>query len=188
MTTNFPSSIDNFTNPTTSDTLASVSHSAQHADINDAMEAVQAKVGVNGSAVTGSLDYKLANIGTWQDWTPTISQPGSIAKTISNARYTQINNLIVAYSQMSVTGTGTTANPVTISLPLPSLKTTQNVGNGGIFDSSTNTMYHFWMYPNSTTTVWLVGDWAGNGVWGTNPSIGLGNGDSFYFFMTYEAA
>jgi len=41
MTTNFPSSIDNFTNPTTSDTLASVSHSAQHADVNDAVEAIE---------------------------------------------------------------------------------------------------------------------------------------------------
>ena len=127
-------------------------------------------------------------IGAWQDWTPTISQPGLIAKTITNARYTKINNLVIAYSQMSVTGTGTAGNAVTISLPLPSLKTSQNVGNGGIYDSTTSTMYHYWMYPNSTTTVYLVGDWAGNGVWGTQPSRGLGSGDQLYFFMTYEAA
>jgi len=41
VTTNFPSSIDNFTNPTTSDTMASPSHSAQHADVNDAVEAIE---------------------------------------------------------------------------------------------------------------------------------------------------
>jgi len=63
MTTNFPSSIDNFTNPTSSSTMASPSHSAQHADVNDAVEALQAKVGVDGSAVTSSLDYKVANQG-----------------------------------------------------------------------------------------------------------------------------
>lgn len=57
MTTNFPSSIDAFTNPTSADTLDNPPHDQQHADINDAMEAVQAKVGVDGSAVTSSLDF-----------------------------------------------------------------------------------------------------------------------------------
>lgn len=41
MATNFPSSIDNFTNPTSSSTMASPSHSAQHADVNDAVEAIE---------------------------------------------------------------------------------------------------------------------------------------------------
>ena len=41
MTTNFPSSIDNFTNPTSSSSMASPSHSAQHADVNDAVEAIE---------------------------------------------------------------------------------------------------------------------------------------------------
>lgn len=59
MTTNFPSSIDAFTNPTSADTLDNPPHDQQHADINDAMEAVQAKIGVDGSAVTSSLDYKV---------------------------------------------------------------------------------------------------------------------------------
>jgi len=39
--TNFPSSADSFTNPTTSDTLASVPHASQHADVNDAVEAIE---------------------------------------------------------------------------------------------------------------------------------------------------
>lgn len=61
MATSFPSSLDSFTNPSASDALDSVSvpHAAQHANINDAMEAVQAKLGVDGSAVTSSLDYQV---------------------------------------------------------------------------------------------------------------------------------
>jgi hypothetical protein len=58
--TNFPSSLDALTNPTGSDTLASPDHAGQHADSNDAIEALQAKVGVDSSAVTSSLDYKVA--------------------------------------------------------------------------------------------------------------------------------
>lgn len=59
MATNFPTSLDSLTNPTSGDSLNSPSHSGQHANANDAIEALQAKVGVNGSAVTTSLDYKV---------------------------------------------------------------------------------------------------------------------------------
>jgi len=59
MTTSFPASLDTLTNPSSGDSLNSPSHSGQHADANDAIEALQAKVGVDGSAVTTSLDYKL---------------------------------------------------------------------------------------------------------------------------------
>lgn len=62
MATNFPTSLDSATNPTSSNTLASPDHAAQHANANDAIAALEAKVGVNGSAVTTSLDYKVTNI------------------------------------------------------------------------------------------------------------------------------
>ena len=62
MATNFPASLDSLTNPTSSDSLNSPSHSAQHANANDAIEALQAKVGVDGSADTNSLDFKVNNI------------------------------------------------------------------------------------------------------------------------------
>ena len=61
MATNFPASLDTLTNPTSSDSLSSPSHSAQHANVNDAVEALQAKVGADSSAVTSSLDYKVAD-------------------------------------------------------------------------------------------------------------------------------
>lgn len=60
MATNFPTSLDALTNPIGSDTLASPDHAGQHANANDAIEALQAKVGVDSSAVTSSLDYKVA--------------------------------------------------------------------------------------------------------------------------------
>ena len=59
MATNFPTSLDALTNPTASDPLTNPSHADQHANVNDAVEALQAKVGVNGSAVATSLDYKV---------------------------------------------------------------------------------------------------------------------------------
>lgn len=62
MATNFPTSLDSLTNPTSGNSLNSPSHAGQHADANDAIEALQAKVGVDSSAVTTSIDYKLRNL------------------------------------------------------------------------------------------------------------------------------
>lgn len=62
MATNFPTSLDSLTNPSAGDSLNSPSHAGQHANANDAIEALQAKVGVNNSAVTTSIDYKLRNL------------------------------------------------------------------------------------------------------------------------------
>ena len=70
MATSFPSGLDALTNPTSSDGLNSPDHAGQHADANDAIEALQAKVGVNGSAVTSSLDYKIAALTTSSGFVP----------------------------------------------------------------------------------------------------------------------
>jgi hypothetical protein len=53
----FPTTLDSFTDPTSTSKLNSPSHSAQHIDLNDAAEKIEARVGVTGSAVTTSLDY-----------------------------------------------------------------------------------------------------------------------------------
>lgn len=64
MTIGFPTTLDNFTNPTPADNLntPTVLHSTQHANLNDVVEALEAKVGVNGSLVTASLDYKVTQL------------------------------------------------------------------------------------------------------------------------------
>lgn len=65
MPTNFPTSLDAFTNPAAGDALSAStpSHSGQHGSLNDAVEALEAKVGVDNSAVTTSIDSQL---GLWQ--------------------------------------------------------------------------------------------------------------------------
>lgn len=62
MATNFPTNLDTLTNPTSNDKENVVSHSSQHANANDAIEALQAKVGADSSAVQTSHDYKLSGV------------------------------------------------------------------------------------------------------------------------------
>lgn len=67
MATNFPTSLDSLSNPSGTDVTglttgqSNVTHSQQHTNANDAIEALQAKVGADSSAVTSSLDYKVTN-------------------------------------------------------------------------------------------------------------------------------
>jgi hypothetical protein len=62
MATNFPTSLDALTNPTGTSSLTSPDHAGQHTDANDAIEALQAKVGVDSSLVATSLDYIVRNL------------------------------------------------------------------------------------------------------------------------------
>jgi hypothetical protein len=57
----YPTSLDSFTNPTSTQTLNSPSHSGIETAQNTALTAVEAKVGITGSAVTSSLDYQVTN-------------------------------------------------------------------------------------------------------------------------------
>jgi hypothetical protein len=101
MATNFPGSLDSLTNPSSGDTLASPSHSSQHANANDAIEALQAKVGVNGSAVTTSIDYKLNN--TVVDLT---SAQSLYNKTVINSVVRSLEEAW-AYSNQAISGAET---------------------------------------------------------------------------------
>lgn len=66
MAITFPTSIDTLSNPTSTDLLenatAALDHDVQHSNANDAIEALEAKVGADSSAVTTSHDYKLSGV------------------------------------------------------------------------------------------------------------------------------
>ena len=62
MATNFPEDLDSFINPQATDSVAIVSHASQHADANDAIEALQEKVGTNNSTNPDSLDYRVSTL------------------------------------------------------------------------------------------------------------------------------
>ena len=67
MPTQFPGTKDNFLNPIGTDLLENaeprLEHSTQHANANDAIEALEAKVGIDTSADSNSLDSKVRNGG-----------------------------------------------------------------------------------------------------------------------------
>lgn len=62
MATLFPTALDVLVNPHSTTPLHEISHSEQHINANDAIEALEAKVGQNNSTVVTSHDYKIAQL------------------------------------------------------------------------------------------------------------------------------
>ena len=104
--TSFPSSLDTLTNPASTDKTNSPSHSTQHTNANDALEALEAKIGVNGSAVTTSHDYKLSGVATGDK---AVSLTGS--ETLTNKILTSPN--VTGMTATTSTLIGTTLNATT---------------------------------------------------------------------------
>lgn len=96
MATNFPTSLDTSAElpAESASTPLSTNHVTAHQNIQDALEAVEAKIGVDSSAVATSLDYKVTNTSS--------SNPGH-KHTLANgatditASVAQINALATGY-------------------------------------------------------------------------------------------
>jgi len=92
MATNYPTSLDTFTNPLTTDSQNSPSHALQHADANDAIEALETKIGIGsasaGAATNGyALTVTTGGTSTWQPsgaYIP-VATGGTVAYTFGSA-------------------------------------------------------------------------------------------------------
>lgn len=92
MAINFPTSLDTFSNPIGTDLLenatTALDHDVQHSNANDAIEALEAKVGVTNSAVTTTHDYKLSGVATGDK---AVSKTGTETLTNKTLTAPQIN-------------------------------------------------------------------------------------------------
>lgn len=106
---NYPTSLDSFTNPSSVDSLSAPSHSQQHSDANDAIEALEAKVGIGtstaGSATAGHV--LVASAGGTTSWTTV----GASA----------INTTGGTAGQYLSAGTAGVASWATVTIPEPGL-------------------------------------------------------------------
>jgi hypothetical protein len=146
MATNFPTSLDALTNPQGTDSVQAVPHAAQHANANDAIEALQAKVGINGSTNAASLDKRVATLENASVDTEAIQD--IVAGVLTTGTHTNITvtyddtankiNLAATYSDEQVmdaiaialtAGTGITktyddaANTITVAVDTASIAT-----------------------------------------------------------------
>lgn len=141
----------------------------------------------SGQTLTAAIMNQIG--AAWESYTPTVTQSGTVTATVTYAKYAQIQKIAIVAVRLDVTGTGTTNNAVTVSLPLTAAVTSGlKIGGGAIYDASTATQYS--AVPNlaTTTSVNFAGDWSGGGVWGTSPNLAIANTDQISFTVVYEVA
>ena len=102
MAVNFPASLDTLTNPSSNSSVANPSHSQQHADANDAIEALQAKVGTDNSSITTSHDYRIRQL----ELNPVTGTAKKIEQTVVNNTGSTLLKGQVVYASGSVGASG----------------------------------------------------------------------------------
>ena len=144
MATNFPTSVDALTNPVSNDSLNSPSHSAQHTNANDAIEAIEGYI-ING---TGAA---------WTTWAPTLSGGWANGNGVWDAVYTQIGKTIHVSAKFVIGTTTTKGTTLTMSLPVASLSNRNPLWLGRASVAGGSLYNLFWEYTTSTTTTCTLG-------------------------------
>lgn len=109
MAINYPTSLDTLSNPVGTDKVNNATpalvHSTQHSNANDILEALEAKVGINGSAVTTSHDYKLSEVITTDK-----AVGKSATQTLTNKTIDGNNNTLTVLAGTQLSGVTPLAN------------------------------------------------------------------------------
>jgi len=194
---NFPTSLDALTNPVASDATNSVSvpHATQHANLNDAVEALEARVGITGSAVTSSLTYRIATVetiaatvrvGAWDAWSPVVTQSATPTCTLANNYSMKESRSARATASISFTSAGTAANKIVVPLPYACDAASAVLGTFYYFDAGTG--YHTGVIVYATTTTANLLTTGATDLLGINPALTIASGDNLVVDLDYRSA
>lgn len=138
----YPTSLDSLVNPNGTDSVATVSHSAQHSNANDAIEALETKLGITGStAVTGSI---LAGNGAGSSiWTTYGTTTNFTATNLFGTTLGTFGTLLSQGSStivggLTITGNSTTTNATSTIGAFTSLATSTRYFGAGLSTCSGN--------------------------------------------------
>lgn len=151
--------------------------------------------------VTGTTWSTVGPIsGALTAWSPTLTQSSAVTKTVTHGAYTRLGRWVSAYCTLAVTGSGTSSNAISVSLPVTAATSTATVGTGYLVDASANAgSGGFWpgvaVLASSTTAVLYATSSSGNtagslliGSGANTFSSALASGDTVAFRLAYEAS
>ena len=188
MASTYPTSLDVFTNPLAANPLTAPSHAQQHSDINDAVEALEAKVAIGNTV-----------LGTYTAFTPTFANL-TVGNGTSSARFSRVNNVVNYYGYFILGSTSAVTGAVNITLPVTANAIYAGIngipmGDLEMFDTSASTWYKGEVFSIGSTTVTRTRIWTVSGTNIVNNSsssatapMTWATGDQFLWNIRYEAA
>ena len=138
----------------------------------------------SGQVLTAAIMNQIG--AAWVDYTPTLTQGVTVTKTITSAKYCQIQKLVIVNVDLTATSAGTNNVGIYVGLPINVLSTNGSYGAGFVYDASANALYHSTVNGQSSSTVQFLYQ-TGSPV-GQNPTFPLASGDSIRFTIAYEVA
>lgn len=207
MATSYPINLDSFLNPTSGTTLPgsgnpALTHSVQHTNINDAMEALQSRVGVVSSSISTTIDFELHNVVAGHDHDGVNSRPVALGPPLSGSTFdnglfpfvsgTRVGGAIDAINQtlliidQELSGGVTVSGALTpTSRDLIILADSDGPFEGYLSGTERTTTYHRNIFPSSS--IWYS-DASKTGkimeVWKTYPISGVN--PSSVTYRSYE--
>ena len=126
--------------------------------------------------------------GAWAPWAPVLAQDATVTATVTSASYQRVGTSVFAQCQLAITGTGSAAHYLAVSLPVPAVGAVN--GNIVLFDTSTATYYTGVLTPESASSVRAVGSGATAflGATGSAFTAALASGDTITMTVVYETA
>ena len=180
--TTYPTNLDALVNPNSTDDTATVDHAAQHSNANDAIEAIQGKVGVDSSAVVTSIDYLLKNTASvdpgHKHSMSSLSEVNITSPTDGQAlTYDNASSKWVNTATSVANASTTTAGVVEIATTADIDAATGTGGTGailGVSPDNLNSSIYKTQLPSATEKAALVGT-SGTAVSGSNKLVDDGD-------------
>lgn len=129
-------------------------------------------------------------LGAAATYTPTLTQSGTVTKTVNVANYTKIGRRVTGEVHVTATGAGGGAADIVVGLPDTSVYSGSPsivIGSGMVFDASASTFFSGVLIANTTTTA-IISVHNSLDQMGSSPSFTLANNDQityqFGFFAT----
>jgi len=176
--TAYPGAIDSPTNPSTNDTLATVPHHTQHGLVNDAVVAIETKLGTGSSGQTPSNGaYLVGNGSGATQWVTTLTSPSITTSLLDLNSKTWIGQSAAGASAVNypLLGNSTTGNAVTYGAAGTDSNINTNIvpkGSGKVQDNGSNLIDFRSSFSNFVQTggVWtqnsgLVGSMTAATIW-----------------------
>lgn len=109
MSTSYPAGLDTFTNPTGTDPLDSPDHAGQHADANDAIEAIEAELGLDPAGSEATVVARLDSLDTTIDGLLPLDGSSPMSADLDMGTNAIQNATGVEFPQVAANPGGTTA-------------------------------------------------------------------------------
>ena len=140
MATNYPGSIDSLTNPSPGAALTSPSHSAQHANANDAIEAIETELGTTPKGSAASVKARLDGIENGTRLAAGSVMNAALASGIDGAKLSPgIGNLLTANQASGTDTLGDTTGFASYDATLSRSTAWAAQGSGSLLVTATGT-------------------------------------------------